>query len=411
MFHLPEGFRIELVASEPDIVKPINMKFDSAGRLYVTQSYEYPFPHAEGVKGRDTIRLITDKNGDGIPETVSVFAGELSIPIGVTPIPGGVLGFSIPNLYRFYDKNRDGVADSREIVYSGFGHRDTHGLVNGLNYWLDGWVYCCHGFSNTSTVKASDGSTITMTSGNTFRVRIDGSHIDQISFGQVNPFGMAFDPPATCLPPTVTADQACSFFAGPAIRASASRTTGWGLHQKSCTTSTGRPGLAALSITRATSCPQITRDTIFLGNPVTGNINHDRIASHGSTHTGVELPDFMTCDDPWFRPVDLQLAADGSIYVADFYNRIIGHYEVPLTHPLRDKTRGRIWRISYVGKKGGGSWLEGSRFIASPDRNVAVIPLESQSNGAHVCDARIGRSDRSIGNCARKAAHRKVAKS
>src|SRR3984893_18551644 len=55
MFHLPPGFRIELVASEPDIVKPINMKFDSAGRLYVTQSYEYPFPHPEGVAGRDTI--------------------------------------------------------------------------------------------------------------------------------------------------------------------------------------------------------------------------------------------------------------------------------------------------------------------------------------------------------------------
>ena len=56
MFHLPPGFRIELFASEPDIVKPINMKFDSAGRLYVTQSYEYPFPHPEGAPGRDTIR-------------------------------------------------------------------------------------------------------------------------------------------------------------------------------------------------------------------------------------------------------------------------------------------------------------------------------------------------------------------
>ena len=54
-------------------------------------------------------------------------------------------------------------------------------------------------------------------------------------------------------------------------------------------------------------------------------------------------------DDPWFRPVDIELGPDGALYVADFYNRIIGHYEVPLTHPGRDRERGRIWRIVYRG--------------------------------------------------------------
>src|SRR5262249_33077963 len=63
-------------------------------------------------------------------------------------------------------------------------------------------------------------------------------------------------------------------------------------------------------------------------------------------------PDFLYSDDPWFRPVDLQLGPDGAIYVADFYNRIIGHYEVPLTHPGRDRTSGRIWRIVYRGDDG-----------------------------------------------------------
>ncbi|MDB6057576.1 MAG: Membrane-bound dehydrogenase domain protein, partial [Verrucomicrobiales bacterium] len=55
------------------------------------------------------------------------------------------------------------------------------------------------------------------------------------------------------------------------------------------------------------------------------------------------------CDDPWFRPVDIKLGPDGAMYVADFYNRIIGHYEVPLDHPGRDRERGRIWRIVYKG--------------------------------------------------------------
>jgi putative heme-binding domain-containing protein len=352
MFHVPPGFRVELVASEPDIVKPINMKFDSAGRLYVTQSYEYPFPHAEGVPGRDTIRRIVDTNGDGIPDKVSVFAGGLSIPIGVTPIPGGVFGYSIPNLYRFPDKHGDGVADSREIAYSGFGHRDTHGMVNGLNYWLDGWIYCCHGYSNTTTLKGTDGSSITMTSGNTFRVRIDGSHVDQFSFGQVNPFGMTFDPRGDMFTADCHSRPGMLVLRGGCYQSFGRPHDGLGFAPEIMTHEHGSTGIAGIVYYTGSPFPPEYRDTIFLGNPVTGIINHDRITTQGSTHKGVELPDFLTCDDLWFRPVDLQLATDGSIYVADFYNCIIGHYEVPLTHPLRDKTRGRIWRISYVGKDG-----------------------------------------------------------
>src|SRR5204863_838621 len=87
-----------------------------------------------------------------------------------------------------------------------------------------------------------------------------------------------------------------------------------------------------------------------IGNVVTNRINHDRIEWHGSSPKGVELPDFVWSEDNWFRPVDLELGPDGALYVADFYNRIIGHYEVPLTHPGRDRQRGRIWRIVYKGE-------------------------------------------------------------
>jgi len=349
MFHLPPGFRIELVASEPEIIKPINMKFDSAGRLYVSQSVEYPFPVHEGKRGRDTIRLIVDKDGNGIPETVSVFADGLCIPIGVTPIPGGVFAYSIPHLYRFLDKDGDGVAETREIAYSGFGHRDTHGMVNGLNYWLDGWIYCCHGFSNTSTVKGTDGSTITMQSGNTFRVRIDGSRVESFSFGQVNPFGMAFNPRGDAFTADCHSRPATLILRGGYYQSFGKPHDGLGFAPELMKHDHGSTGIGAVVVYAADRFPQSDRGTLFLGNPVTGRINHDRLETKGSTVTAVELPDFLTCDDPWFRPVDMQLATDGSIYVADFYNCIIGHYEVPLTHPLRDRQRGRIWRISYVG--------------------------------------------------------------
>ena len=100
---------------------------------------------------------------------------------------------------------------------------------------------------------------------------------------------------------------------------------------------------------RPSNSPRPYRGTIFVGNVVTNRINHDKIEWHGSTPKGIEQPDFVWSEDNWFRPVDIELGPDGALYVADFYNRIIGHYEVPLTHPGRDRTSGRIWRIVYRG--------------------------------------------------------------
>jgi len=111
----------------------------------------------------------------------------------------------------------------------------------------------------------------------------------------------------------------------------------------------GSTGIAGIVYYAAQQFPRRYRDTIFIGNPVTGRVNRDRLEIHGSTYEAIEEPDFISCDDPWFRPVDLQLGPDGALYIADFYNRIIGHYEVPLDHPGRDRHRGRIWRVVYTG--------------------------------------------------------------
>jgi len=100
--------------------------------------------------------------------------------------------------------------------------------------------------------------------------------------------------------------------------------------------------------------------------------------------------DFLRSDDPWFRPVDIQLGPDGAIYVADFYNRIIGHYEVPLDHPKRDHERGRIWRIVYRGGRAMPNLREADAsalLAALGDANFTVRRLAADELSDRVGDA------------------------
>src|SRR5205823_5813388 len=89
--------------------------------------------------------------------------------------------------------------------------------------------------------------------------------------------------------------------------------------------------------------------TSVLCNVLTNRVNFDKIERKGSSPVAIEQPDFVKSSDPWFRPADIKLGPDGALYVADFYNKIIGHYEVDLKHPQRDKDRGRVWRIVWKG--------------------------------------------------------------
>ena len=193
-FHLPPGFEIQLVASEPDIDKPINMAFDAKGRLWVTGSREYPFPVKPPAKGHDTIHVLENFDQDGHAQKISLFADGLNIPTGVYPYKNGVIAYSIPYIHFFEDTNNDGKADVDHLLYGTIGTRDTHGMTNSFRRGFDGWLYATHGFSNTSKVKSKGDTAITMTSGNTYRIKPDGSRIEQWTWGQVNPFGLAFDP-------------------------------------------------------------------------------------------------------------------------------------------------------------------------------------------------------------------------
>ncbi len=352
--HLPPGFEIQLVASEPDIHKPLNLAFDDLGRLWVTDTLEYPFPRPAGTPGRDTVKILSDFRPDGRAGKIRTFADGLNIPIGLLPYPSGreAIVHNIPNIYLMRDTDGDGRADRREVLYGVFGHRDTHGMTNAFSWGFDGWIYACHGYSNTSSVQGKDHRPIVMNSGNTYRMRPDGSHAEYVTHGQVNPFGLAFDPLGNMYSCDCHSRPVYQLLRGAWYPSFGKPDDGLGFGPDMVTHDHGSTGIAGISYYAAEQFPPAYRGTVFIGNVVTNRINHDRIEWHGTSPRGIEQPDFVWSEDNWFRPVDIELGPDGALYVADFYNRIIGHYEVPLTHPGRDRSSGRIWRIVYRGDVG-----------------------------------------------------------
>ena len=356
-FHLPPGFDAELVAAEPDIHKPINLAFDDRGRLWVTDTVEYPFP-AKGRRPRDTVKILEDFGPDGRARKVTTFGDGLNIPIGVLPLtnsPGrkgaAALVYSIPAIHRLTDTDGDGKADRREVVYEQYGSRDTHGMTSAFTWGFDGWVYACHGFSNTSTVKAKDGSAVTMQSGNTYRLRSDGSHVEQFTWGQVNPFGLCFDPLGNLYAADCHSQPIYQLLRGAYYPSFGKPHDGLGFGPTTIDHYQGSTAISGIVYYAADHFPASHHGTVYIGDVVTNRINQFRLTWHGSSPRATQ-EEFLRSDDPWFRPVDIKLGPDGALYVADFYNRIIGHYEVPLTHPGRDRERGRIWRIVYRGPDG-----------------------------------------------------------
>jgi putative membrane-bound dehydrogenase-like protein len=352
-FTVPAGFEVQLVAAEPDIQKPIQMAFDAKGRLWVTTSYHYPFAGPKG-KSTDKLFVLSDFGPDGRARKVQTFAADLNIPIGILPLPdcNSCIVSSVGEIRKLTDTDGDGKADKSEVLFEGFGTRDTHGMYNSFTLMPDGWVYACHGFSNDSTVKGKDGHAVHMQSGHTFRFRPDGSRIEVYTRGQVNPFGMAIDPWFNLYTADCHSKPITQLIPGAYYDSFGKPHDGLGFAPHVTTHDHGSTALCGLTWYDAAQFPQQYKGCMFLGNVVTNRINFDRIEWRGATPVAKELPDFLVSKDPWFRPADIKLGPDGALYVTDFYNKIIGHYEVDLKHPGRDKDRGRVWRIVWRGEPG-----------------------------------------------------------
>ena len=132
----------------------------------------------------------------------------------------------------------------------------------------------------------------------------------------------------------------------------------------------GSTGICGAAWYSASQFPADYQENLFICNPVTGRVHRDRLQWTGSTPNVDSQPDFISCDDGWFRPVDVKLGPDGALYIADFYNAVIGHYEVELAHPRRDREKGRILRVVYTGTASDKALPQ----AGSPNLKTATLP-------------------------------------
>src|SRR5207248_7890936 len=190
---VPHGFSVELVAAEPDIINPVAMTFDDRGRIWVTESVEYPRKAAG--PGRDRVKILEDTDGDGRADKVTVFAEGLNIPTGVAVGCGGVWVLNAPDL--LFLKEKDGKEVSREVVLTGFGRTDTHELPNSLTWGPDGWLYGLNGVFNSCHI-VSQGKTFDFTCA-MWRIHPRTREFQVFCEGTSNPWGLVWDPEGSAL--------------------------------------------------------------------------------------------------------------------------------------------------------------------------------------------------------------------
>ncbi|OJY85512.1 MAG: hypothetical protein BGP14_13650 [Sphingobacteriales bacterium 44-15] len=348
-FILPEGYEINLFASEADfsLTNPVKMTFDPQGRLWVADMASYP-QYLPGAQPNDKIVVLEDSNGDGIADKETIFADSLYLPTSIALGNGGVYVSQPPNILFLKDTDGDGKADQKEIILHGFGTEDVHHSIDTYTWGPDGALYWHTGTFLHSQVETPYGPQ-RGDYGVTWRFEPLTQKLESyVSYPYANPWGNVFARNGTQIISDVSTGM--NYFAPPLTVATSypRKLTG----MKDFLTSSAKPKTCGTEIISSNNFPDEVQGNVLF-NTFIGfqGIKQHRIHEDGSGIMAHETAPLLQSTDPNFRPVDLQFGPDGALYVADWYNPVINHGERALRDTLRDHTHGRIWRITYKNKK------------------------------------------------------------
>ena len=341
-FKLAEGYQINLFADETlGVSKPVQFSWDETGRLFVACSPTYP-QTLPGIEPSDYILILEDTDGDGKADKSTRFAEGLTMVQGVEPGAGGVYVCDFDQILHLKDTDGDGKADQKTIVLSGFGIGDTHQLVNSISHGPDGTLWFTQGLHAFSRVETPHGIARLDKAGvwkfNPRTLELTG-YFNGGTAGH-NCWGVAFDD--WFQPFHKSGDRPHGYYSLPGLidlKDPADYHSVANLFESS-------PKTTALEIIGTKALPDNVQGTALIAGYFGSVIELHRLIGDGSGFTSQQLPRLLTSADQSFRPVDVGVGPDGGIYVADWFNPVIGHYQASYADPRRDRTHGRLWRIT-----------------------------------------------------------------
>lgn len=388
-FQLPPGFRIELVAAEPEVVSPVALAFDERGRMFVAEMPEYPISREPLGK----IKVFDDPDENGRFKKSTVFADRLHFAHGVLPWKGGLIVTSAPDILYFADTKGGDRADVRKVLLTGFAQVNPQLRINTPLYGIDNWIYAAYPkfgggvrfkeFSNFGEpihfpghpeIPAQD----IFSKGMDIRFKPDELKLEPVSGN--SEFGLTFDArghrftsfnnkhiehvvienrylirnPYLSVESAVQSpsDHGDAAQVYPITENSSERE----LRDPSEWSEIGHfTSACGQSVYTGGNFPGAYNGAYFICEPVSNLVHCDRLEPNGATFAAtrmLEKTEFLASKDSWFMPVFTTVGPDGALYVVDFYRKVIEHPEWIRKDFVNDtklldqgKDRGRIYRI------------------------------------------------------------------
>jgi putative heme-binding domain-containing protein len=341
-FQIMDGFAVNLFASEADgIVKPIQMRWDERGRLWVACAVSYP-QIKPGEKANDYVLVCEDTDGDGKADKFHKFVEGLFMPAGLELGDGGLYVAQGTELLHFKDTDGDDKADTKRIVLGGFGTADSHQMINCINWGFGGELWFTQGHHIYSRVETPYGVE-TLNRAGVWRYRPRTGHLD--------PFFQWSSAGANCWGVTTT-EYGQAFHKSGANIGSWFTTPGMVRSDLAVNAQAMNVCLAPIKqvgqeFLHSSMFPKEMQGRIVIGGYYANLLEWHELKFENGMFSTTRLPNIIETKNNVFRPVEVRMGPDGGIYVADWYNPIIGHYQASYRHPDRDKEHGRIWRVTW----------------------------------------------------------------
>ncbi len=349
MMTIAPGMKVNLFASEkefPELAKPVQMAFDTKGRLWAASWPTYPHWKPKEPMN-DKLLIFEDTDRDGRADKCITWADNLHCPTGFEFYNGGVLIAQAPDVWFLKDTDGDDRADYRLRVVNGIDSADTHHTANSFVLDPGGALYFQEGTFHHTQVESPFGPVVRCANAGVFRYEPRAQKFETyVTYGFANPHGHVFDRWGQDI--VVDGTGARPFhsvlFSGRLDYPEKHKTPPQVYQQRTrpC------PGMEYLT---SRHFPDEMQGNLLVANVIGfQGILQYKITDQDSSFTGTEQDVILSSTDPNFRPSDLKVGADGAIYFLDWQNPIIGHMQHNLRDPNRDRQHGRIYRITYEGR-------------------------------------------------------------